>query len=383
VTRPLYRSAVDQPEYRPPEGHAGLWFDKFCNCWLVQAGQWSLSTPAGPNGVSPKLRWIQTLTSGGPVGDLPLIEESSLRLSQLVESRAGRFAVYTTESRFVTGMGRTHPIENGFAWHPTLGTPYLPGSSIKGMVRAWVRTWGGKTAAETIDHLFGGPRSVGEICFMDAVPVQRVKLDADIMTPHYAGWDESDPPGDWRSPTPIPFLVAAERTRFLFGVFPRHGKPMGELDLVFEWLTSALEWTGAGAKTAVGYGRMAYDRSATDRLGEQLRKALNQRRSERLSRLAPGASAQQPRASLSPLQLELEDLAREQADLDSYLVWLKALESQRWASEPGQEKAVAALIKAEMENDGKWKPESRRKKPEKDRDYQRTLVVMRFLTEVK
>ncbi len=36
---------------------------------------------------------------------------------------------------FVTGMGLEHPLENGFAFLDPYGLPYLPGSSVKGVVR--------------------------------------------------------------------------------------------------------------------------------------------------------------------------------------------------------------------------------------------------------
>lgn len=40
-----------------------------------------------------------------------------------------------TSAPFVTGMGIEHPIENGFAFLDPYGLPYLPGSSVKGVVR--------------------------------------------------------------------------------------------------------------------------------------------------------------------------------------------------------------------------------------------------------
>ena len=67
------------------------------------------------------------------------LRESAVRMVRLVEAHGGRWRVFRTTSRFVTGLGRRHPVENGFAWHSTLGVPYLPGSSVKGMVRAWTR----------------------------------------------------------------------------------------------------------------------------------------------------------------------------------------------------------------------------------------------------
>jgi CRISPR-associated protein Cmr6 len=41
----------------------------------------------------------------------------------------------TGATPFVTGMGLEHPIENGFAFLDPYGLPYLPGSSVKGVVR--------------------------------------------------------------------------------------------------------------------------------------------------------------------------------------------------------------------------------------------------------
>lgn len=40
-----------------------------------------------------------------------------------------------SQSPFVTGMGLEHPLENGFSFLNPYGLPYLPGSSVKGVVR--------------------------------------------------------------------------------------------------------------------------------------------------------------------------------------------------------------------------------------------------------
>ncbi|MBI4864467.1 MAG: type III-B CRISPR module RAMP protein Cmr6, partial [Candidatus Riflebacteria bacterium] len=44
-------------------------------------------------------------------------------------------AVLVADQSFVTGTGIDHPLENGFAFLDPCGVPYLPGSSIKGVVR--------------------------------------------------------------------------------------------------------------------------------------------------------------------------------------------------------------------------------------------------------
>ncbi len=265
---PLYKR--QEPVSWEPDGHAGLWFDKFCNKWQVKkednsGNSWTLSSKDS----NPKLAWIQTVTgfNNGPVGIKKQLTENVLRLIQMIQKRGGQFNIFKTESRFVTGMGLNHPIENGFAWHPTLGTPYLPGSSVKGLIRSWVNMEVNvdNSKQELLDHFFGDSTQAGDICFLDAIPVNPVQLEADIMTPHYAGWSEKDPPGDWRSPTPIPFLTTAADTSFLFGIIPCQ-KTVNDNDLqtISHWLIDALQEVGVGAKTAIGYGRFIHDKEKTD-----------------------------------------------------------------------------------------------------------------------
>ena len=227
-----------------------------------------------------KLGWIEDVT-GGPIGNASQIRECAMRLMRLVDRRAGHAAVFVTESRFVTGLGRSHPVENGFAWHPTFGTPYLPGSSVKGLVRAWASSDSVSSPGDqTIARLLGDRQHAGELCFLDAVPIEPVQLEADVMTPHYAGWTASEPPGDWLSPTPIPFLVTAAGTPFLFAIIPCGAMAAGALEAASAWLRKALAWAGAGAKTAVGYGRFRCDDAETTRLTERLRLEDRQRREE-------------------------------------------------------------------------------------------------------
>jgi len=264
--RPLYASAAQLNG-----GNAGLWYDKFCDTWHEG---WKLSSSSG--GKAPKLSWIETVANGGTVGQPALLSESAGRLHQLTHARRGTCALFTTESRFVTGLGRSHPVENGFAWHPTLGVPFLPGTSIKGLVRSWVEhNAEPRSDAGDLDRLLGtasAPRSAGHVVFLDAVPITPVRLEADVMTPHHAGWTPDDPPGDWREPKPVPFLAVAPQTALLFSILPRAIEPQA-LERVFHWLCDALCHAGAGAKTAVGYGRFVHDEPRTRTWSDALAKA--------------------------------------------------------------------------------------------------------------
>ncbi|RAL26034.1 type III-B CRISPR module RAMP protein Cmr6 [Thermoflavimicrobium daqui] len=205
-------------------------------------------------------------------------------MEDLIFSQRGKLFFMKTATRFVTGLGRSHPVENGFAWHPTLGTAYLPGSSIKGVVRNWAQEWT-DTPNEIISRIFGSVKKnsgemAGSIIFFDAIATAPIQLDMEILTPHFSPYyqDKANPPRDWYSPIPIPYLVVAKDQPFLFAIAPRNNDAIGQEDLerVEKWLKEALEWIGAGAKTALGYGRFkqqkAWQEHTHKRKEEQERK---------------------------------------------------------------------------------------------------------------
>lgn len=367
MTLPLYQTTAP---LREADGHAGLWYDKFCSEWHVNRSTWTLKNS--------KSVWIHTLTNG-TVGSPPQIEESALRLAAMIDGSRGRCEILTTESRFVTGLGRSHPVENGFAWHPTLGTPYLPGSSVKGMIRAWAKLDADpKPDYHCIERLLGGPGNVGSVCLLDAIPVEPVQLEADVMTPHYAGWTKDDPPGDWRSPVPVPFLVTAPETPFLFGLIPCRTVSPDDLDAVSGWLRSALSLAGAGAKTAVGYGRFRQDAGKTDDLRQRLRDRERARHDRiRAKREADDRAGRL--AALSPIEREIEGIldSRQDKSMSEVVLIIQEVRSGRWA---GNAKiAVAAWLQNRMQREQRWKERSRAKNPAKDRDYQRTVLIKRWL----
>ncbi len=261
-----------QVQQRPDFANTGLWYDKFCNTW--NAG-WSMDAPA-------KLKWVKTVI-GKKCGDCKLLDEHASRITALAGQHSGGALVFCSLYRFVSGMGKEHPIENGFAWHHTLGTPYLPGTSVKGMLRSYLTTWADRSPAlEEVARIFGPHEDrnnyvVGSVIFLDAMPVEPVLLKADIMTPHYSPYyRDGNPPGDWHSPTPIPFLTVGEGAKFLFAVLPRTPRDKADCDTVLDWLAEALETTGAGAKTAIGYGRFQRDEKEEKELQRNLETAREQ-----------------------------------------------------------------------------------------------------------
>ncbi|MBP2310736.1 type III-B CRISPR module RAMP protein Cmr6 [Azospirillum soli] len=277
MTAPLYRGAMEeaarafQPKPSPSGpvwgGNAGLWFDKFCDRWQADFG--------GLDGDDAKRQWIESLirprgrdglpdANKPPVkaGDPALLAEHARRRRSLVEARGGRVLEMRLTARFASGLGRRHPVENGFAFHHSLGVPFLAGSGVKGLTRAWAEI----AAPESVKTIFGprpgdGALEVGDIILLDALPVEPVSLVADVVTPHTGRWNLADPavpsslepPADWHSPKPIPFLALEAGAVFQFAVLPR--RLLAPLDDAARWVSEALEWLGAGAKTATGFGR--------------------------------------------------------------------------------------------------------------------------------
>ena len=330
------------------------------------------------DGNSLKLEWINTV-AGSKVGSAAQLDAYASRLMRLVERQGGRVVVFTTESRFVTGLGRSHPVENGFAWHPTLGTPYLPGSSIKGAVGAWARLDANPPApCETVKRLFGDSGCAGGICFLDAVPITPVQLESDVMTPHYAGWTETDPPGDWRSPTPIPFLVTAAGTALLFGIVPSGTVSHEDLDVVMSWLRSALAWSGGGAKTAVGYGRFGRDDAATEYLVQRLRDQEREHEA-RIRAEREAAEREAKRTAMHPIDREIEEILDGRANKNEPEVTtvFGMANSGRWSG--ADRTHVAKWLERRMRATKQWKERSGAKKPAKDKDHQRTLLVKGWL----
>ncbi len=327
---PLYEGV---PSERPEQAHPGLWYDKFCNCWSVRHGLWDLGTN--------KKRWIQTVT--GQSGDPDQIKDSIERMMSLVTARSGTFLFMRTEGRFVTGLGQEHPVENGFTWHPTLGTAYLPGSSVKGLVRAWAEQWE-QAEKNIISRIFGeedetAPKRVGSIIFFDALPLTSIRLETDIMTPHYVPYyqnREENPPRDWYSPVPIPFLTVAEGQPFLFSIAPRKVNEAGEedLQLVKGWLQEALEWLGAGAKTSVGYGRFVID-DAEQRKYEVQREEEKERR-EREATLA----------KMTPIEREMHADGYEEPERFMQVLTIKWLARLKEAAGTPEGKEIAERLAA-------------------------------------
>ena len=264
---PLYQQAIAATPWEPSRStHAGLLFDKFANAWRYKEDRnrqgsrpfgLEFDKSVGPNKDGAN-EWITTFQRS--IGEPSQLQEACRRQRELVERADGKVLLLKNTSRFVTGMGREHPLENGFAWHHTLGVPYLPGSSLKGMLRAWLEEINGPRS------WLGGPGCAGRLILLDMLPVQPPQLVVDVMTPHYGPYYQTgEVPGDWHSPKPIPFLVVESGCTWQLGMLSTAGSrelDATHFDRLVENLLEGIEISGVGAKTAVGYGRFERDADA-------------------------------------------------------------------------------------------------------------------------
>ena len=312
MLHPLYKDCAPCKQL---DSHAGLWFERFFNKYNPD---WTV-----PKDDSGKLAWIKEVV--GIVGG-KAVDAAALRQRELIKALGGVHLVAKTDWHFATGLGNNHPVENGFAWHPTLGVPYLTGAAVKGLLRAWCEQWAGFDAVTL--RLWFGPSldelkakqtpAAGALIFFDAIPTGPVKLKADVMTPHLGDWYEDGGdqkkqngkvvPADWHSPNPVPFLVVDQGQSFQFSVAKRAtaaASPI-QLDEVKKQLLDALQQLGAGAKTAVGYGRMRRDIQAETKLAADAEKfRLDAQTLEGKAKAVSEKAVRQ--ANMTPLERELDD----------------------------------------------------------------------------
>jgi CRISPR type III-B/RAMP module RAMP protein Cmr6 len=198
------------------------------------------------------------------------------RRSATLESSTRHFDA-TLQSRLVLGLGLPHPTETGFLIDRLTGSVYIPGSTVKGLLRSAAELIAAQDLPEPASlsplircraSIFGDQEAAGRLICYDAFPVIWPQLGVDIMTPHHTRYYMNDGiPGDWENPVPVPFLTVARGAhfRFWFGIrsvdiVQEEGPTVSSLlDQIGALLGIALDWLAVGAKKSSGYGIMATD----------------------------------------------------------------------------------------------------------------------------
>lgn len=172
--------------------------------------------------------------------------------------------------RMQIGLGAVSALETNVTLHPLHGMPYIPGSSVKGALRAWlyqrvkVMPADGKKRewqilfTELFGDIKGDDVTAGALLIHDAwwVP-EVVPLVREIETPHHADYYTGNAPAPTDFDDPNPITQMAVQGSFLFAIDHANvgkewaGLCMGEL-------TNALAENGIGGRTfAAGYGRFS------------------------------------------------------------------------------------------------------------------------------
>jgi CRISPR-associated protein Cmr6 len=304
---------------------------------------------------------------------------------------------------FSTGLGNEHPLENGFAFLNPYGLPYLPGSGVKGVLRRAAAEladgeWGDtKGWTKPVIHaLFGSEPEAelvrGALSFWDVIPqIHGNHLAVDIMTPHQSHYYQdkaaagNNTPHESGQPNPISFLTVPPGSDFVFRVqcdraLLEHLAPDLAKDNRWQTLLEAVfihafSWLGFGAKTSVGYGAMEKDETAFQERADEIRKKQQEEQARQQK------EAEQARlAALSPWeQVRAQVLADKPKDQRTEEALLKALEAGRWP-DTNEARLIAEEVAKLLEENKQWREKSEKKNPEKDKPFQNTLRVKRFLS---
>lgn len=216
---------------------------------------------------------------------------------------------------FVSGLGSGHPTETGMILDRNTGVPYIPASSIKGVLRLahavnllnnpeldqkWIKFGTVNSKGVFNEHPDGNQINLddrepslrryfgdvdtkakegvrGQIVFLDAYPEHVPMLKPDIMNPHFQKYygastkeDVERGPVDCEDPIPVKFLSVTEGTVFIFRVLISPLSPLAtrngdeiifrsfddqDHEVLIKMFKRAFITLGMGGKTAIGYGR--------------------------------------------------------------------------------------------------------------------------------
>lgn len=332
MATPLYKTVIENAAECDEKGNKGLWFDRFFDQY-DENKKWEVLKPSTNDADKGNAHWLNTHFHNKKVGNDAQLTSHSTQQQQLAKGLQGNSHIFSADWHFVTGMGNPHPVENGFAWHPTLGVPYLTGAAVKGIVRNYIENyfndeendidkkelllnWFGSTSKDSSAD--GYISETGNIIFFDALPIEPVTLVVDIMTPHMGDWYQNGAekpntaetvPADWHDPVPVTFLACKNISlQFSYALrqYPNDEKytPKAiELDDVKKVLTQALEYFGAGGKTATGYGQFYSDNKREVALEQQAKEQQEAQKAQQ--------ELEQAKSSMSPLAGEFFAYAQE------------------------------------------------------------------------
>jgi len=211
-----------------------------------------------------------------------MIEE----LAETYESRGFESCKFIgkLENTLAIGLGNSHPMENGMAFHWSLGVPFIPAESFKGAVRFQflkklfekrLREHGQQDLERVFEkvnrevgEIFGSSNepSIGKAVFFDVLPVvngnEGVRLTFEVSTVHFKDYYRGSRfPTEDQQPNPVYYLAVGKGQRFLFVYLVRRDLPEDMREILHEAVHGVLSEHGIGAKTSLGHGRFSLEQN--------------------------------------------------------------------------------------------------------------------------
>lgn len=295
----------------------GLLFNKFVWIW---DSNWTLEGKfrEGRREKSVKswfLERVEAIAGSFPRNAYFAFLDRQMQMIRSLEEHGYKTAIFgkRAEARILSGLGGAHPMEVGFAFHPLYGFPYLPGSGLKGVARAWAELTG--QPADKIKLVFGSEskderqakeHQQGDVIFLDAYAIAPPRLEVDILNPHFPDYyrdPKNNLPTEWQSPNPVNFLTIGvgrdEKDKPIFQ-FALAARSSAALQLAQEWLERGLEQLGFGGKTASGYGYFAEGQISAEELAKRREAELAKATSQRGPTVQAPAPAPKPAPEKKP-----------------------------------------------------------------------------------
>ncbi|WP_185150179.1 type III-B CRISPR module RAMP protein Cmr6 [Fundicoccus ignavus] len=192
-----------------------------------------------------------------------LIQRNKLFNEALQQSQLNRICLnLKAKSPYITGLGSEHITETGITLHPTYGVPFIPGSMLKGVFNQWLhKILKHDESLLSLLNLTGIEEdktnniegSKGYLTFHDSF-FDQLTLKNDIMTPHFSDYYRENRFIEESAPNPIAFKVVEFKDSTKVWITWGNEITVDDKDKLGRLICKAINETGLGAKTTVGYG---------------------------------------------------------------------------------------------------------------------------------
>lgn len=172
-----------------------------------------------------------------------------------------------TKTRLIVGFGSPSTLETSILLDNVLGIPYIPGSSLKGCFRNYVKIYlnDNSDLKKQIKLIFGSEKDnddnniEGNLFFYNSYPVavenQSNIFDIDVINVHYQDYyaGNEKKPNEYKNPIPINFLCIRPGVKFKFYLFLKNKLKDLKDDIEMNF-KNMLKDHGVGAKTNIDFG---------------------------------------------------------------------------------------------------------------------------------